>query len=286
MSTPNRDSDSVFEQHALTIVEKSTELFDCTYGILKSSYRIFQSAIENHFFLGAWVLFTGLHTCLNKEEKPKSPNKLVRGLSQKLLLNFNNLFVALASHSLYIFDVLVSDASFTYSSEKIAEILEQNSDPSKVPFSDEVPLCILEKSLNPINRINIILSQIPFMQFLLDLAFLSYKKSLLVKKLSKSSSSSKQNYYLAELSDESVIEEDEDSEPILGQWFEETIANLSEDTGKKSGDDKSSGPKERERDTTSSGSKKYFGTYIHDKGEPVQVSVTHFLMTLKIRLGH
>ncbi|KAI5699920.1 hypothetical protein M8J75_011084 [Diaphorina citri] len=273
VSTPNRDSDSVFEQHALTIVEKSTELFDCTYGILKSSYRIFQSAIENHFFLGAWVLFTGLHTCLNKEEKPKSPNKLVRGLSQKLLLNFNNLFVALASHSLYIFDVLVSDASFTYSSEKIAEILEQNSDPSKVPFSDEVPLCILEKSLNPINRINIILSQIPFMQFLLDLAFLSYKKSLLVKKLSKSSSSSKQNYYLAELSDESVIEEDEDSEPILGQWFEETIANLSEDTGKKSGDDKSSGPKERERDTTSSGSKKYFGTYIHDKGEPVQYTL-------------
>uniref|UniRef100_A0A8D8THS7 E3 ubiquitin-protein ligase UBR4 n=1 Tax=Cacopsylla melanoneura TaxID=428564 RepID=A0A8D8THS7_9HEMI len=279
VSTPTREVDSLLEQHALCIVEKCIELFDCTYSILKSSYRIFPSAVENHFFLGAWVLFTGLHSCLNKEEKTKtattpattsSPNKLTRGLSQKLLLNFNNLFVSLCSHALNIFDVLVSDASFMYSSDKISTL-----DPVNVPFREDITLNILEASLNPINRIDVLLSQMPFMQFLLNLAFLSYKKSLLVKKLSKStpSSVSKQAYFLEELSDESVIEEDEDSEPILGQWFEETIANLSEDTAKKSQDEKSAGPKERERDTSSSGCKKYFGTQILDKAEPVQYTL-------------
>lgn len=262
--TPNRDNDSILEQHAFTIVEKSTELFDCTYSILKSSYRVFQSVIENHFFLGAWVLFTGLHTCLSKEDtKLKSPIKLVRTVSQKILLNFNNLFVTLASHALYIFDVLVSDASFTFMSEKSVKVQDNVED---------ISLSIMDKNLNPSNRIQIILDQFPFLQFLLDLAFLSFKKSLFVKKISKSSSSSKQNYYLEELSDESVIEEDEDSEPILGQWFEETIANLSEDACKKSTDDKSSSPKEREKDT-SSASKKYFSTYIQDKGEPAQYTL-------------
>lgn len=244
-------------------MEKATELFDCVYGILKSSYRIFPTAVENHFFIGAWVLFTGLHTCLNREEKPKSPSKLTRTLSQKL--NFNNLFTALASHALNIFDVLVSDASFMYGSDQF-----RAQNPTTVPSNEQISLSILEKSLNPINRIDILLTQMSFLQFLLDLAFLSYKKSLLVKKLLKSSSSSKQNYFLEELSDESVMEEDEDSEPILGQWFEETIANLTDDTSKKSTDDKST-PKERERDTSINGCKKYFGTCIHDKGDPAQV---------------
>lgn len=275
---PFRETECISEQLAVSIVEKALELFDCTYAILKTSYRVFPAAVENHFFLGAWVLFTGLHACLSKDDKMKSPVKLVRSVSQKILLNFNNLFVALTSHALYIFDVLVSDASFSYMSNHACRPHCLHIDAIDVPFTEDIPLCITEKYLNPSNRIRLILTQLSFIQFLLDIAFLSYKKSTLVRKISKSLSSNKQSYYLEELSDESVIEEDEDSEPILGLWFEETIANLSEDTSKKSTEDKSSGPKERERDTSSNGSKKFFNTSIQDKGDHEQVS------SLKINL--
>ncbi|CAD6222096.1 GSCOCG00011717001-RA-CDS, partial [Cotesia congregata] len=196
--------------------------------------------LQNHLLIGVWLLVAGLQAQLtvssfssvtdkNKEEKGKSPSKVRDGTSRinlmKVQQGFGVLSVALASHALSIMSALLEDVS--------VEATQENQLPEE-PASLE----ILATS-TALQRAMTFLQEAPLNHLLFYLATISYRKACTLKRVQKHpqegdtlSQSDSTTYYedLLSFSESSTDEEqtvmsvEEDSEPILGLWFEETLS--------------------------------------------------------------
>ncbi|XP_034944940.1 E3 ubiquitin-protein ligase UBR4 isoform X2 [Chelonus insularis] len=235
-STPNNQnttkSEDDYDSLAITVVEKSLEIFGLVSDIIKKSTRAGGHILQNHLLIGVWLLVAGFQVQLtvssfssttdkSKEEKGKSPSKARDGTSRinlmKLQQGFGVLSVALASHALTLMSALLEDAS--------VETIE-----NQVPL-EPAPLDILATS-TALQRAMTFLQEAPLNHLLFYLATISYRKACTLKRVQKHpqegdtlSQSDSTTYYEDLLSfSESSTDEEEDSEPILGLWFEETLS--------------------------------------------------------------
>ncbi|XP_076674868.1 E3 ubiquitin-protein ligase-like protein poe isoform X2 [Andrena cerasifolii] len=227
-----KSTEEEYDALAITVVEKSLEIFGLVSNVIKNSTRAGGHILQNHLLIGVWLLVTGLQTQLSvssfsaadkgKEEKGKSPSKArdgtVRVNLMKVQQGFGVLSVALASHALTLMSALLEDVS-----------VEAINDSSVPP--EPAPLDILS-TCSALQRAITFLQAVPLNHLLFYLATISYRKACTLKRVQKHpfegdalSQSDSTTYYedLLSCSDNSTDEE-EDSEPILGLWFEETIA--------------------------------------------------------------
>ncbi|XP_008551349.1 E3 ubiquitin-protein ligase UBR4 isoform X1 [Microplitis demolitor] len=255
-----RTTEEDYDSLAITVVEKSLEIFGLVSNIIKSSTRAGGQILQNHYLIGVWLLVAGLQAQLtvssfsnvtdkNKEEKGKSPSKVRDGTSRinlmKVQQGFGVLSVALASHALLLMSALLEDVS--------VEAAYENPLPE-----ESAPLEILATS-TALQRAMTFLQEAPINHLLFYLATISYRKACTLKRIQKHpqegdtlSQSDSTTYYedLLSFSESSTDEEqtvmsvEEDSEPILGLWFEETLspseessANTTKETNNEVGPD-------------------------------------------------
>ncbi|XP_025161061.1 protein purity of essence isoform X3 [Harpegnathos saltator] len=228
-----KTSDEEYDTLAITVVEKSLEIFGQVSNVIKNSTRAGGHILQNHLLIGVWLLVAGLQAQLTvssfsaadkgKDEKGKSPSK-ARDASGRVNLmkvqqGFGVLSVALASHALNLMSALLEDVS-----------IEANSD-LVVAVPEPAPLDILSTA-TALQRAVTFLQAVPLNHLLFYLATISYRKACTLKRVQKHplegdalSQSDSTTYYEDLLScSENSTDEEEDSEPILGLWFEETIA--------------------------------------------------------------
>ncbi|XP_032676900.1 protein purity of essence isoform X4 [Odontomachus brunneus] len=235
-----KTTDEEYDTLAITVVEKSLEIFGQVSNVIKNSTRAGGHILQNHLLIGVWLLVAGLQAQLTvssfsaadkgKDEKGKSPSK-ARDASGRVNLmkvqqGFGVLSVALASHALNLMSALLEDVS-----------IEANSD-LVVAVPEPAPLDILSTA-TALQRAVTFLQAVPLNHLLFYLATISYRKACTLKRVQKHplegdalSQSDSTTYYedLLSCSENSTDEEqtvmsvEEDSEPILGLWFEETIA--------------------------------------------------------------
>ncbi|KAL1138886.1 hypothetical protein AAG570_008948 [Ranatra chinensis] len=218
---------------ATNVVEKALEIFNLMIFIIKKSTRTDGNVLQNYMLIGAWLLVSGLQAQLSassqvpseksgKEEKGKSPSKCREGSARinlmKVQQGFGVLSVALGTRALWLVGQLLEDAQF--------EAM------GAVTGVEQAPLSISATS-SPLQRAVTILNATPINQFLFYLATVSYRKACTLKRIQKHppegdtfSTSDSTTYYEDEMScsDESSPDVDDDSEPLLGLWFEETIS--------------------------------------------------------------
>ncbi|EZA56295.1 E3 ubiquitin-protein ligase UBR4 [Ooceraea biroi] len=235
-----KTTDEEYDTLAITVVEKSLEIFGQVSNVIRNSTRAGGHILQNHLLIGVWLLVAGLQAQLTvssfsaadkgKEEKGKSPSKARDGSGRvnlmKVQQGFGVLSVALASHALNLMSALLEDVS-----------VETNSD-LVVPVPEPAPLDILSTS-TALQRAVTFLQAVPLNHLLFYLATISYRKACTLKRVQKHplegdalSQSDSTTYYedLLSCSENSTDEEqtvmsiEEDSEPILGLWFEETLA--------------------------------------------------------------
>nr|XP_012152236.1 PREDICTED: protein purity of essence isoform X3 [Megachile rotundata] len=227
-----KNMEEEYDTLAITVVEKSLEIFGLVSNVIRNSTRAGGHILQNHLLIGVWLLVTGLQAQLSvssfsaadkgKEEKGKSPSKARDGTARvnlmKVQQGFGVLSVALASHALTIMSALLEDVS-----------VEAITDCAVPP--EPAPLDILSTT-TALQRAVTFLQAVPLNHLLFYLATISYRKACTLKRVQKHpfegdalSQSDSTTYYeeLLSCSDNSTDEE-EDSEPILGLWFEETIA--------------------------------------------------------------
>ncbi|KAL0119215.1 hypothetical protein PUN28_009656 [Cardiocondyla obscurior] len=228
-----KTTDEEYDTLAITVVEKSLEIFGQVSNVIKNSTRAGGHILQNHLLIGVWLLDSGLQAQLTvssfsaadkgKEEKGKSPSKARDGSGRvnlmKVQQGFGVLSVALASHALNLMSALLEDVS-----------IEANSD-IVVAVPEPAPLDILSTA-TALQRAVTFLQAVPLNHLLFYLATISYRKACTLKRVQKHplegdalSQSDSTTYYEDLLScSENSTDEEEDSEPILGLWFEETIA--------------------------------------------------------------
>ncbi|XP_033353689.1 E3 ubiquitin-protein ligase UBR4 isoform X5 [Bombus vosnesenskii] len=227
-----KTAEEEYDTLAITVVEKSLEIFGLVSNVIKNSTRAGGHILQNHLLIGVWLLVAGLQAQLTvsglsatdkgKEEKGKSPSKVrdgtIRVNLMKIQQGFGVLSVALASHALTLMSALLEDVS-----------IEAIADSSTPP--EPAPLDILSTA-TALQRAVTFLQAVPLNHLLFYLATISYRRACTLKRIQKHpfegdalSQSDSTTYYedLLSCSDNSTDEE-EDSEPILGLWFEETIA--------------------------------------------------------------
>ncbi|CAH0393187.1 unnamed protein product [Bemisia tabaci] len=229
-ASAKHDDESNIESVATSIVEKSLEIFTFVSDAIKSSSRAGGHIHQNHLLIGAWLLTAGLHaqlsaTSLNpqekssKEEKGKSPSKARESSGRinlmKVQQGFGVLSVALATRALHLIGNLLHDARCETDFEVV---------PAELSITAQC---------TALQRAARLMSAVPLNEFLYYLATVSYRKACTLKRIQKHapagdtfSTSESTTYYeddIMSCSDESSPEDD-DSEPILGLWFEKTIS--------------------------------------------------------------
>ncbi|XP_054271979.1 E3 ubiquitin-protein ligase UBR4-like isoform X4 [Macrosteles quadrilineatus] len=219
---------------AVSVVEKSLEIFNLISNVFKNSTRAGGHILQNHLLLGVWLLMTGLQSQLStsslltdkgsKEDKGKSPSKSRDGSSRinlmKVQQGFGVLSVALACRALTMMSALLDDLQVECSDGTGPE-------PTPAQLHILTPATALQRAAR-------ILTSASLNQFLFYLATVSYRKACTLKRIQKHppegdtfSTSDSTTYYdddIISCSEESSPDEDDDSEPLLGLWFEETIA--------------------------------------------------------------
>ncbi|KAK0172054.1 hypothetical protein PV328_005423 [Microctonus aethiopoides] len=262
--TKNTEED--YDSLAITVVEKSLEIFGLVSNIIKHSTRAGGHILQNHLLIGVWLLVAGLQAQLTvssfsnttdkgKEEKGKSPSKARDGTSRinlmKVQQGFGVLSVALASHALTLMSALLEDVS-----------VETNNEG---PHPREPAQLNILATATALQRAMTFLQEAPLNHLLFYLATISYRKACTLKRVQKHpqegdtlSQSDSTTYYEDLLSfSESSTDEEEDSEPILGLWFEETLSP-SEDS-----------PTNTTKDTNNEGSaERAATTIVPDNREP------------------
>ncbi|XP_066587252.1 E3 ubiquitin-protein ligase UBR4 [Prorops nasuta] len=237
-STQNaKNAEEEYDALAITVVEKSLEIFGIVSNVIKNSTRAGGHILQNHLLIGVWLLVAGLQAQLSvssfsaadkgKEEKGKSPSKARDGTGRINLMKvelfssqqgFGVLSVALASHALTLMSALLEDVS-----------VEATFDRTTTP--EPAPLDILATP-TALQRAATFLQAVPLNHLLFYLATISYRKACTLKRVQKNplegdalSQSDSTTYYDDLLScSENSTDEEEDSEPLLGLWFEETLA--------------------------------------------------------------
>ncbi|CAH1990558.1 unnamed protein product [Acanthoscelides obtectus] len=230
------------EGGAVTLVEEVLELYGNIGATIKGSTRAGGHVYQNYLLAGAWVLISGLQAHLaattsatsekpphsrDREEKGRSPCKGRESQSagsgrsglQKFQQSFGVLSVALATRALGLLSELFEDLH-----------LEVCGGAASVVQVEPAPLAIMGQ-FTALQRVARILSAAPLNHLLFYLAIVSYRKACTLKRLHPPegdtfSQSDSTTYYedMIMCSDEGSTDEDDDSEPILGQWFEETLA--------------------------------------------------------------
>ncbi|KAK2587955.1 hypothetical protein KPH14_004040 [Odynerus spinipes] len=228
-STKNAEEE--YDALAITVVEKSLEIFGLVSNIIKNSTRAGGHILQNHLLIGVWLLVAGLQAQLSvssfsaadkvKDEKGKSPSKARDGTGRvnlmKVQQGFGVLSVALASHALTLMSALLEDVSI--------EAGTDSSTPEPAPLDILCTATALQRAVT-------FLQAVPLNHLLFYLATISYRKACTLKRIQKHplegdtlSQSDSTTYYDDLLScSENSTDEEEDSEPILGLWFEETLA--------------------------------------------------------------
>ncbi|XP_020299583.1 E3 ubiquitin-protein ligase UBR4 isoform X2 [Pseudomyrmex gracilis] len=228
-----KTTDEEYDTLAITVVEKSLEIFGQVSNIIKNSTRAGGHILQNHLLIGVWLLVAGLQAQLSvssfsaadkgKEEKGKSPSKARDGSGRvnlmKVQQGFGVLSVALASHALNLMSALLEDVSIEASTDLVVAVPEPAA------------LDILSTA-TALQRAVTFLQAVPLNHLLFYLATISYRKACTLKRVQKHSlegdalsQSDSTTYYEDLLScSENSTDEEEDSEPILGLWFEETLA--------------------------------------------------------------
>ncbi|XP_066906272.1 E3 ubiquitin-protein ligase UBR4 [Halyomorpha halys] len=221
---------------ATSVVEKALEIFNLISSVIKTSTRAGGNIHQNYMLIGAWLIISGLQgqLCASsqvpseksiKEDKGKSPSKCREGSARinlmKVQQGFGVLSVALASHALRLMGQLLEDVQYECGSFSSVSQAEQFAD-----LHISTQSTALQRALTVLNAVTI-------NQFLFYLATVTYRKACTLKRIQKQpaegdtfSTSDSTTYYDDDMScsDESSPDVDDDSEPLLGLWFEETIA--------------------------------------------------------------
>ena len=227
-----KSAEEEYDALAITVVERSLEIFSLVSNLIKYSTRAGGHILQNHLLIGVWLLVAGLQAQLSvsslsaadkaKEEKGKSPSKARDGTGRinlmKVQQGFGVLSVALASHALTLMSALLEDVSV-------------EAGPNRPPTPEPAPLDILATA-TALQRAATFFQAAPLNHLLFYLATISYRKACTLKRVQKHSlegdtlsQSDSTTYYEDLLScSEDSADEEEDSEPILGLWFEETLA--------------------------------------------------------------
>ncbi|KAG5896473.1 hypothetical protein JTB14_005854 [Gonioctena quinquepunctata] len=224
------------DSNAVALVEEALNMYSYIGNTIKMSTRAGGHVYQNYLLAGAWVLISGLQTHLaastseksshlrEREEKGRSPCKTrdsnsARSGLQKFQQSFGVLSVALATRALSLLAELFDDLH-----------LEVCGGAGSIVQVEPAPLAIMGQ-FTALQRVSRILSAAPLNHLLFYLAIVSYRKACTLKRLHPPegdtfSQSDSTTYYedMIMCSDESSTDEDDDSEPILGQWFEETLA--------------------------------------------------------------
>ncbi|XP_072569550.1 E3 ubiquitin-protein ligase UBR4 isoform X8 [Paramormyrops kingsleyae] len=252
-STGSKEED--YENDAATIVQKCLEIYDMIGQAIRNSRRAGGEHYQNFQLLGAWCLLNSLYLILNlsptslaDKGKEKDPLAALRvrdivtrakdGAGSPKLSpgkghqGFGVLSVILANHSIKLLSSLFQDLQ--------VEALHRGWT-SDGPPAD---LSIMAQSTS-IQRVQRLIDSVPLTNLLFTLLSTSYKKACVLQRQRKGSVSSdvsastdSNTYYEDDFSsteeDSSQAERrqrrraaclsDEDSEPILGLWFEETIS--------------------------------------------------------------
>ncbi|XP_071948294.1 E3 ubiquitin-protein ligase UBR4-like isoform X1 [Antedon mediterranea] len=238
--------DSDHEQHATLIVQKGLAMFNTLSTAIQASIRAGGQNLQNLNMLGSWCIFRGLEHILNlnastimdKKEReggssplPKSdkppPLKTkesgtIRPSSAKGLQGFCSLTVALANKGITLFKSLMDDLhieSLTKVSQRLNEVAEISIAPQNTASM----------------RIKAILEGADVINFLFGLFISGYRKACSIVRSKKdqagttdesySDSNSEINEdYEDEFSSSEDSSEDDDSEPLLGQWFQDNLS--------------------------------------------------------------
>ncbi|XP_047102506.1 protein purity of essence [Schistocerca piceifrons] len=253
---PN-DDEIATDKHAVAIVERALDFFNYVSSLMKNSSKAGGNIPSNHAMIGIMVLLTGLHHQLHvsnnfplpKEERGKSPRKAAEKMNlTKLQQGFNVLSVAVTSSLLKFMKSLMSDM--------MTECLSLEDDTG----SDQQPANLnIMGNYTALQRVLRLLCGVPVAQLLLNLATVSYRKACALKRVTSvanqeefvpvDASTDYDDDFSAESGEQPQAdrsneessqrdetnredtqhdnrrgEEDEDSEPILGLWLEETLA--------------------------------------------------------------
>lgn len=232
--TSHKEDD--LDTNAVTLVEEALNLYSYIGNAIKTSTRAGGHVHQNYLLAGAWVLISGLQShvtaCTTTSEKPhlrddkgRSPSKSREAQSSarsglvKFQHSFGVLSVALATRALLLLSELFDDLN-----------LEVCGGNTTIPQIDPAPISIAGQ-YTASQRVAKILNTAPLNQLFFYLALVSYRKACTLKRHTPEgdtfSLSDSTTYYYEDMilcSDVSSTDEDDDSEPLLGQWFEETLA--------------------------------------------------------------
>ena len=224
--------------HAVEIIEKTLDILELVSSLFKMSTRAGGHVLQNFTMMATCILARGLQFQMDLVTNGAKSEEDKVAKSQHA---FGNLFVTLASQILNSGAVLFKDL---------------NSEVIETPDLNEDETLDLFGPYNATRRVAMLLKAVPFVSLLFDIAGTSYGKSyqlrfastrgLNKRKVSKSSQQTASEHVTltnmddieedsySEDEDDELREEEvrasreggssgEDSEPIFGRWFEETL---------------------------------------------------------------
>ncbi|KAL1517166.1 hypothetical protein ABEB36_000965 [Hypothenemus hampei] len=241
------------DSNAVKLVEEALNMYSFIGNVIKTSTRAGGHAYQNYLLAGAWVLVSGLQTHLTQattsggttekssnssrdsvERSRPSPSKQVqqsqssgsrdsassagstRSGLQKFQQCFGVLSVALATKALALLSDLFDDLSLEVCGGTVGSVVT----------IEPAPLAILGQ-FTALQRVARVLGAAPLNHLLFYLSIISYRKACSLKRLippdGDNFSQSESTVYFDLVLDSDSSDEDDDSEPILGQWFEETL---------------------------------------------------------------
>ncbi|XP_045509155.1 E3 ubiquitin-protein ligase UBR4 isoform X7 [Colias croceus] len=216
--------DEESEQQTATLVESALSLYNTVGETFKQSTRAGGYVYQNHLMIGAWVLVCGLHHALGGAPGPTPPGKSPAKTASrpynltKMQQGLGVVWVALGGRCLAWAGALLADARL--------EALSAPSDSAPAP----APLDILSHHTAHHRELRIA-SAAPLHQLLVALGVVCYRKATNLKRavVQKNQDAdpdrSDSTVYFQDmiLCSEDSETDDEDSEPLLGLWFESTL---------------------------------------------------------------
>ena len=208
------------EACAVEITEMSLELFNSILSTIRQSTRAGGHILQNFTTMGTWVLTTGLLIQLTNttHDKQSGEDKSGGDFNGRISLSkaqqgFGVLSVALGSQALTLIALLLDDLS--------SETRGDAGNDDKI----EAATFDLMYPFKASQRVALILNSVPFIPLLFNVAIISYNKAIYLRKNLRQTEEKEEDASFPE-HDVNVVDEDDeddDSEPLLGKWFEETL---------------------------------------------------------------
>ncbi|XP_052722001.1 E3 ubiquitin-protein ligase UBR4-like isoform X2 [Crassostrea angulata] len=243
---PTTTKDEEIDNYGNCIVQKSLEIFNAISHAIKNSTRAGGNVTQNLNCLSAWLILNGIQqvlaltpaTILERKDstKAKGPSdggqKARDGSATKLSSGkstsqgFGVLSAALCSKAIHLLKELLDDL-------QIEGFLSDSGD--KRPGSQKMVIPVTSQ-MTASSRVSKLMANLPVIDLLFSLVTTSFRKASMLKRLkqgseasesSSSSASDTNTFYEDDFSSpEDSTDEDEDSEPLLGQWLEDTLSPL------------------------------------------------------------